>query len=215
MAAAFPEGAYARDASPRFPGPSRNFSENGRLKVSKTDIEKASGLPPFPYAAFLSTASHSGQSGRENYLVGSCDEEHAAREQDAGGPCGRGNGGGTYRDDALPAGPSSLHGHLPCEGPAALAHCPALDRREKGGCVGKTFCSCVHLMSPYPVFVSLVLRTLLTRQCAAMPTYPVFLAVPAGQTGPLVGSASAYSVPRKVPFRGSSPPLAKTEYPNG
>ena len=69
MAAAFPEGAYARDASPRFPGPSRNFSENGRLKVSKTDIEKASGLPQFPYAAFLSTASHSGQSGTGNLTI--------------------------------------------------------------------------------------------------------------------------------------------------
>lgn len=38
-----------------------------------------------------------------------------------------------------------------------------------------------------------------------MPTYPMVLAVPAGQTGPLVDSASAYSVPRKIPFRGSSP----------
>lgn len=53
--------------------------------------------------------------------------------------------------------------------------------------------------------LSLVLRTLLVRQCAAMPTYPMVQAVPAGQTGPLVGSASAYSDPRKVPFRGSSP----------
>lgn len=69
MAAAFPEGAYARDASPRFPGPSRNFSENGRLKVSKTDIEKASGLPPFPYAAFLHTAPRSSQSGTGNLAI--------------------------------------------------------------------------------------------------------------------------------------------------
>ena len=33
--------------------------------------------------------------------------------------------------------------------------------------------------------LSLVLRTLLVRQCAAMPTYPMVQAVPAGQTGPL------------------------------
>ena len=38
-----------------------------------------------------------------------------------------------------------------------------------------------------------------------MPTYFAFRAVPAGQTRPLVGRASAYSGPRKVPFCGSSP----------
>lgn len=37
----------------------------------------------------------------------------------------------------------------------------------------------------WPSYMSLVLRTLLTEQCAAMPTYPMVQAVPAGQTGPL------------------------------
>lgn len=67
-------------------------------------------------------------------------------------------------------------------------------------------------MPPCPVLVSLVLRTLLTEQCAAMPTYSVFLAVPAGQTG----ASGNWRLPtwlRGAVFGGFSP-LAKTEYIN-
>lgn len=96
--------------------------------------------------------------GQEIRLICSGDKEHAAREHHAGHPRHGGDRGGDGLDDALAARPSGALLHLPGEGPAALAYCPALDGGEKGGSVGKTFGCGVH--GVLNLFFVLLLRTL-------------------------------------------------------
>ena len=95
--------------------------------------------PSFPYAAFSDrTPVRPLRAGKSLEICAYC--EHQPRHYEDGAHprhCGHCRGDGL--DDPLSARLLGALRHLPGEGFAALTHRPALDGREQGGCVGKSF----------------------------------------------------------------------------
>lgn len=101
--------------------------------------------PPFPNAAFGVPRPRSGHSGAGKSLEICADSEHHPRyDEDGAHPRHGGKGCGEVLDEPFSAGSSGALRHLPCKGPAALAHSPALNGGEKGGRVVDSVCCGVH-----------------------------------------------------------------------